>query len=202
MMIWIRKAALAALVTAAVATAPPAGGQLHEDRMDPVELGIQDLDSLTVPPAPYVGNGACAECHAEAYRTWLGTKHSRTFVWLGSGTARGIARKAGIKAPSPRHSGFCLGCHATAADVAAEWRGSGFRMGEGVACEKCHGPGGEHVRAMRAGGSEDPPLQMPTQDFCLGCHHKKASHTAVPTNGAFVFETYWKRIAHPGKDKR
>jgi hypothetical protein len=169
--------------------------------MDPGELGIVDLDSLTVPSARYVGNAVCAECHPGAYRTWLGTKHARTFVWLESETAQGIAKKAEIKASSPRESGFCLACHATAADVAAAWREPGFRMGEGVACEECHGPGEGHVRSMREGGEEDPPLRRPAPEFCLGCHAMKPTHTAVPTNGKFVFDAYWKRIAHPGKGK-
>lgn len=184
-----------------LAAALPIRAQVYEERMDPAELGIVDLDSLTVPPARYVGNDACADCHPEAYRKWLGTKHSRTYVWLESEAARGVAESAGITADMPRHSAFCLGCHATAADVAAKWREAGFRMAEGVTCEKCHGPGELHARAHREDLEETAPLRRPDEAFCRGCHHEKPSHTSIPTNGQFVFETYWKRIAHPEPER-
>jgi Cytochrome c554 and c-prime len=185
-----------ALAALAMLATLPVRAQVHEEDMEPAELGIVDLDSLTVPSAHYVGNDACAECHPDAYRTWLGTKHSRTYVWLESDAARAVAKAAGIMADSPRHSGFCLGCHATAADVAAKWREAGFRMAEGVACEKCHGPGGAHVQARREGVPEEAPLRRPDERFCLGCHHRKPSHETIPTNGHFTFEKYWKEIAH------
>jgi len=187
------------LVAAAalLALALPLRAQVYEERMEPAELGIVDLDSLVVPPARYVGIGACAECHPDAYDKWLGAKHSRTYVWLESEAARGVAAKAGITADTPRHSAFCLGCHATAANVAAEWREAGFRMAEGVTCEKCHGPGGDHVAARREGRVEQVPLRRPTEAFCLGCHNRKPSHESIPTNGHFDFETYYRQIAHP-----
>jgi len=188
--------AMAVAFVAFVGTVPVAA-QVHEDRQDPAELGIGDLGSLVVPPAAYVGNDACRACHAEAYRTWLGTRHARTFVWLESRLGVRIAEKAGIEAELPRRSAFCLGCHATAADVAAQWREPGFRMGEGVACEKCHGPGAAHVEAMEAGRPDGIPLRLPDEEFCLGCHEFKPSHTEVPTNGTFEFAKRWKEIAHP-----
>jgi hypothetical protein len=188
---------IAVLTTLIVAGFAPAGARVHEDRRDPAELGIGDLDSLVVPPAAYVGNDACRVCHAAAYETWLGTRHARTFVWLESRLARRIAEEAGIEAETPRQSAFCLECHATAANVAAEWREPGFRMGEGVACEKCHGPGGLHVAAMEAGEADEVSLILPDEERCLDCHAAKPSHAEVPTNGTFEFAARWKEIAHP-----
>jgi hypothetical protein len=188
-------AGLAAVLVAAAVL--PAAAQVHEDRLDPADLGIVGLERLREPPAAYVGNLVCAECHAEAYRTWLGTRHARTYVWLESRRAMRIAEAAGVEAESPRRAAFCLGCHATAADVAAEWREPGFRMGEGVACEKCHGPGGAHAEAMAAGEPDPFPLRRPTEQDCLVCHAAKPSHAEVPTNGTFEFAPRWKEIAHP-----
>lgn len=191
----------AAALAVLCAGAGPAAAQIHEDRQDPAELGIVDLDSLVTPPAAYVGNDACRSCHEAAYQTWLGTRHARTFVWLESRLAFRIAEAAGIEAKEPRKSAFCLGCHGTAANVAAEWREPGFRMGEGVACEKCHGPGGRHVAAMEAGEEDDLPLILPTEETCLECHAHKEHHAEVPTNGTFEFAPRWKEIAHP-EDRR
>jgi hypothetical protein len=185
------------MLVGVVVGAVPAAGQIHEDRMDPEELGIGDLDSLFLPPHRYVGNPICRTCHAEAYRVWLGTKHARTFVWMYSEMATMMAEEAGIEAESPAKSAFCLGCHATAADVPAAGRGPEFRMGEGVSCEKCHGPGEAHVQAMEKGMEESVPLNIPTEQQCLNCHRFKPSHTKIPGNGQFSFAERWKKIAHP-----
>ena len=188
---------LALAMAAVIAGLAPASAQVYEDRQDPADLGIGDLDSLVVPSASYVGNDVCRACHPAAYETWLGTRHARTFVWLESRLGARIAAEAGIEAEVPRRSAFCLGCHGTAADVAAEWREPGFRMGEGVACEKCHGPGGLHAQAMEEGRPDDVPLIRPTEETCLECHAFKPSHAEVPTNGKFEFAARWKEIAHP-----
>jgi hypothetical protein len=50
---------------------------------------------------------------------------------------------------------------------------------------------------MEEGIEETVPLRIPTEEFCLGCHEYKPSHTMIPTNGKFSFEKYWKEIAHP-----
>lgn len=197
-MVQPRRRRIAGLAGVAVLVAlAPAAAQIHEDRQEPAQLGIGDLRALVVPPAAYVGNETCAACHAEAYRTWLGTRHARTFVWLESELAARIAAEAGIEAEVPRRSAFCLECHATAANVAAQWREPGFRMGEGVACEKCHGPGALHAAAYEGGRAAEMPVPRPDEQVCLGCHAFKPSHAEVPTNGTFEFSARWKEIAHP-----
>lgn len=181
----------------------PARAQYYEDEMEPAELGIGDLDSLIVPATEYVGNEACRPCHEAAYQKWLGTKHARTFVWLRSATALQVAARQGIKASSPDRSGVCLGCHATAAAVPAAFRGPGFRMEEGVACEKCHGPGGEHVRLMRSPQPGGPSgLSKPPPDLCYtSCHHPKESHAVVGARH-LTHEQAWAKITHPEEKKR
>ena len=89
-----------------------------------------------------------------------------------------MARLSGIP-DEPEKAPVCLGCHATAAD-AEEWeRDAGFRIEDGVQCEKCHGPGSEYMdekvmrdpeAARRAG------LRKFTKRDCAVCHYVKGSH--------------------------
>lgn len=193
-----------------IAAAP---AQVLEDTLDPAELGIQGLDSLVTPAAHYVGNEVCAGCHPAAYDKWLGTRHARSFVRLHSGEARVIAEGEGLSSSlEPIRSALCLGCHATGHDAPAAYRDAGFHMGEGVACEKCHGPGGAHAAAMRgvsgeqgkpdvpgtsAGLETGPRLRIPEESFCLRCHRPKPSHVAVEDRLPFSYEKFLATIAHP-----
>jgi YVTN family beta-propeller protein len=148
-------------------------------------------------PARYVGNDACRECHAEAYRIWLGSKHSRTFVMLQRGVAGEMMRAAGVTNEQVEPP-LCYGCHATAALAPAENREAGFRIEEGVTCERCHGPGEKHVLSyLRNDGDAGAraALRRPTEDTCMGCHKHKPSHEALG-KPAFNFDTYLKKIAH------
>lgn len=171
--------------------------QYYEDAMEPAELGIEDLGALRTPPAIYVGNDVCRQCHEAAYQKWLGTYHARTFVPLRSMMAAEIGKAGGITAAEPARSGKCLGCHATAHDVPAAFRGPGFRMGEGVSCERCHGPGGEHVKAH-----EDPDsgangtMEGPSETTCRTCHKPKPSHEKLGRK-PFDYAGARARIAHP-----
>ncbi len=75
----------------------------------------------------------------------------------------------------------CLTCHASALSVVA---GTQNRYGsppfgeDGVACERCHGPGEEHMRKMRAGDSShgaailNPAKLTPERrdSVCAQCH--------------------------------
>ena len=195
-----------------------AQGQYFEDRMEPREIGIVDIDSLAAPRWAYVGNDSCTACHPDAYRIWLGTKHARSTVPLRSRMAMRVGEKDSITAEDPALSGKCLSCHATAHDVPALFRGPGVRMGEGVTCEGCHGPGEKHVKDMnvlprrvaallrmmvygmvrKIDGEADTSadLEMPREQGCLNCHKPKQSHEA---NGAqaFSYAPAWKQIAHP-----
>ena len=205
------------VIGVALATCSVAHGQVYEERMEPVELGIGDLDSLTVPGSAYVGNDTCRACHADAYRLWLGSRHARAFVPLRSQAAAAVGAKDTVTADSPAASGKCLSCHATGHDVPAAYRESGFRIGEGVACEKCHGPGEKHVgavgsrlgkalaaagvglrRAIRttlAWGDEAEAMRRAWESNCLGCHKSLPSHEMLESD-PFVFAKAWKGIAH------
>lgn len=157
-------------------------GQIHEYRLDPDEIGIRDIESVTIPDAQYVGNEVCMECHEPSYQKWLETQHARAFVPMWSMMAMKVAEMTGISTEMPAKSGKCLACHATAHDVPAEYRGPKFRMGEGVSCEKCHGPGGDHVTAVAEGKPSTSKLQMPTKKDCMVCHAPKPTHEMVCAN--------------------
>jgi len=70
----------------------------------------------------------------------------------------------------------CFGCHSTGAVS-----GSNLHLDKlslGVKCEACHGPGGDHVAAGKAGKPNAKLIFNParlggdelTQDFCASCH--------------------------------
>ncbi len=208
---WLAAAASALLVISV------ARAQVYEDRMDPFELGIGDLDSLAVPESAYVGNDTCRACHEDAYRLWLGTRHARAFVPLRSRISIAMGQQDAVTTDSPAESGKCLSCHATGHDVSAEYRNRGFRMREGVTCEKCHGPGGQHVGAMEsrvgkaiasvsvglrrtirtllAGGDGAEGRRKAWEPNCAGCHNSVLSHEMLGSK-PFAFSKAWKTIAH------
>jgi cytochrome c554/c'-like protein len=70
---------------------------------------------------------------------------------------------------------LCFSCHNTAAVTQGKLNTSGFMPG--VGCEACHGPGAEHVAAMKSGKFDSARVFNPGQlepgdqvDFCGTCH--------------------------------
>lgn len=65
----------------------------------------------------------------------------------------------------------CRVCHVGAADVIADSFHAGVTELPGGACEVCHGPGAEHVKAVQAGGGEESKVvREPADKACLLCH--------------------------------
>ena len=70
----------------------------------------------------------------------------------------------------------CFSCHSTAAVSGSKLQLDKFV--HGVRCEACHGPGGQHVAAIKAGGTGTKFIYNPgrlsgdelTQQFCASCH--------------------------------
>ena len=70
----------------------------------------------------------------------------------------------------------CFSCHATAAVSGSKLQLDKFV--HGIRCEACHGPGGQHVAAVKAGGTGTKVIYNPgrlsgdelTQQFCASCH--------------------------------
>jgi Zn finger protein HypA/HybF involved in hydrogenase expression len=77
----------------------------------------------------------------------------------------------------PNEVANCFGCHSTGAVVA----GSQLHLekfAHGIRCESCHGPGGQHIAAVKQGEVPSQSIYNPkllsgdelTQQFCASCH--------------------------------
>ncbi len=69
----------------------------------------------------------------------------------------------------------CFGCHTTAAATKSELRAEQAIMG--VTCESCHGPGRQHIAAMKSGKLKEKHIFNTTgldaeeaTNFCGSCH--------------------------------
>ncbi len=152
----------------------------------------------------YVGVEVCASCHqgktmGYQHGRWLLSKHARAYAVLAKPEAKEIARLSGIPV-EPQESPMCLGCHATGAHVEDWEKDPTFHVEDGVQCEKCHGPGSEHVDARLTGdrqAAEQAKLPVPTEQDCLGCHEVKGSHVAVHKLPRLDVPRAWQTIAHP-----
>lgn len=106
---------------------------------------------------PTVGSAACASCHSAEHSAWAASAH---------GQARGLLKR------KQAASGECLACHATPTAFVAGVAPQSFRN-EGVGCESCHGPGGEHAQAPSAanilGLGESCP-ECVIEGVCTSCH--------------------------------
>jgi hypothetical protein len=77
---------------------------------------------------------------------------------------------------SDREVASCFSCHATNAVIGSQLRLEKFV--HGIRCESCHGPGGEHVAAIKRGEPGRKSIFNPgrlsgdelTQQFCASCH--------------------------------
>lgn len=142
---------------------------------------IDDVDSLRTALSSYVGAQTCATCHADEYEIWLGTPHARAWVFLSTPMAERIAADfKGGPVAEPTRSARCLRCHATAASVDPAYLGTEFHFEEGIQCEACHGPGGDHAL-----DPENPTLgsELAATSIdgttCSVCHRPPPSHTIL-----------------------
>ena len=82
----------------------------------------------------------------------------------------------------------CIACHSTGAVVGNQVYLD--RLEAGVRCEACHGPGGRHVSAMKAGRQErlifNPRRLSPdalSQELCGSCHRSVDDVFQLPNRG-------------------
>ncbi len=76
----------------------------------------------------------------------------------------------------PNEVSSCFSCHATGAVVGSQLKLDNFT--HGVRCESCHGPGGKHIEAVKAGEPGSTGIYNPgllsgdelSQQFCASCH--------------------------------
>jgi len=168
----------------------------------------------------FVGAKKCAECHKKNFDKWVTTGHAKAYATLSEGRkdwpTEWIDRK---------YDPECLACHVTGWDpqevhpfvsgflpeeIAAERNEPHrFALLQGQQCENCHGPGGKHVAVFERW--KDDPKSVPQaeqaaakrwvyldvgtakQNLCVRCHDYENSPE-------FDFETYWSKVAHPGRE--
>jgi hypothetical protein len=150
----------------------------------------------------YVGAKTCVPCHTTpksgaAYKIWQGSAHAKAFATLATPAALEIAKKKGIA--DPQKDEKCMKCHDTAFGVAAAQLATGFKAGEGVGCEVCHGPGSDYkalqvMKDIDTGKIKGETLGLvkPDEKLCVKCHNAES-----PTFKAFNFAEASKKIAHP-----
>ncbi|MEM1061013.1 MAG: multiheme c-type cytochrome [Planctomycetota bacterium] len=168
----------------------------------------------------YVGAETCGNCHRSAYEKWASSRHSLGYASL----SEGRHNFEGDWVPRSNDP-ECLSCHVTGwnpqeyfpyttgflPEQIAEDRGTPdrFHLLQGNQCENCHGPGERHATTMKAW--LDDKNSVPRAEFavasrmmeltlaeardeiCLRCHD-------VDNSPHFDFDTYWPKVAHPGKD--
>jgi len=153
----------------------------------------------------YLGNEWCSSCHKQAYRLWIGSPHSRTWVQLHSKNAMPVGLAEGWKEgdPMPTEHRYCLSCHAIGKALDQEERPENFHIEEGVQCEACHGPAGKVVKTASGRDSlvvDHQALIKPDESICLRCHKVPRSHSILRLH-PWNFAKAWKRIKH-GMEKK
>lgn len=117
----------------------------------------------------YVSAGACAKCHMQQYVQWANSPHAQASNPL-------VNRQFEFEAS-------CLNCHATGMQK-ADLPIAAARF-QGVQCEQCHGPGGDHAAKPAKGYG----LVANVQASCASCHTAK-------TSPHFDFKAAWAKIKH------
>jgi peroxiredoxin len=98
----------------------------------------------------FVGSQACAECHASEHEIWSKSPHAVAFETLRGKSSQGDAD--------------CQRCHTTGFGEEGGFPPGGDAL-QGVGCESCHGPGGNHVEE----GAERRGTILALTDKCDSC---------------------------------
>ena len=171
--------------------------QLYQDRLKDENLVETEPALKHFSSAKFVGAEKCGECHTKAFAKWKETGHASAFESLKHGRL-GISRIADPE---------CIACHTVGWNARDVMRyESGYSHFEktahlkNVQCESCHGPGSKHIELIDADQKvEASKLVRVTLDeakrkyLCQNCHDNDNSPK-------FEIETYWPKVAHPGKD--
>lgn len=147
----------------------------------------QMADTSKPTGATFVGSAACAECHKQDYEVWQNSKHGHAWDTL-------------VRVEKdPKRYGWpvtkypdCVSCHTTGFG-----KPGGFITPEktphliNVGCERCHGPGSEHVASLGQTklGKVGDGLPATT---CTQCHDFEQSPK-------FQYTNMWQAIQHGAK---
>lgn len=97
----------------------------------------------------------------------------------------------------PEELRACFGCHSTGA--VSDGKLQIGNLAPGVTCEGCHGPGAEHVAAVKAGRAREARIFNPGKlksgdllKFCGACHRTRAHVEALRLKGILTvrFQPY------------
>jgi hypothetical protein len=106
----------------------------------------------------YVGAEGCL-CHADpVQKSWKMSKHARAFELL--------------KLAGQENNEKCRPCHTTGYGQGGHGTPGVDVNLEGVQCEECHGPAGEHVAKM----DKTKINRTPSAIVCARCHMEKSIH--------------------------
>ena len=135
----------------------------------------------------YEYNGAMFESRVSFYKEIKGLD-----ITLGhSGDELRSLTEAGGRQMSVDEKQRCFNCHTTGAGEGAQFRLT--HAVPGVNCEACHGPGDQHVAAMRAGDKVTGKAKIKklsdldgddiTQNMCGSCHRSVEDVMGLPQRG-------------------
>lgn len=173
----------------------------YQQTLEQLDLAAAMLPLDTSGNRRFIGSEQCGQCHTKALAKWKKTPHADAFESLLRG------RKGQEHNWVPRtFDAECLACHVTGWEPQevlpfksgfVDRNTSAHLLGNG--CENCHGPGDRHVELIEAGQLEQAllevrvTLEQARRKTCIACHD-------LDNSPKFDFETYWPRIAHPGRD--
>jgi hypothetical protein len=124
-------------------------------------------------PGPrYAGEQTCAQCHGSVHSTVMTTAHAQAFA--------GLQRIHQDTNPS------CLPCHTVGYGLPTGFTSAVLTPQlEGVQCENCHGPGGNHA-ANPGDQTVIPQVELAAQ-VCGGCHSAQLTPASVVTRHPLGF---------------
>jgi len=154
----------------------------------------------------YIGASKCKSCHkseesGNQYEAWEKASHSHAFEVLASDASKAAASAAGIA--DAQKADECLKCHVTGHGAPESAIKKGFKFEEGVQCESCHGPGGDHMKARFAaaaggeakegyqGAAVSEMITSPGVEVCTQCHNPES-----PSYKPFCFYEARGKVAH------
>ncbi|MEH6826174.1 MAG: multiheme c-type cytochrome [Motiliproteus sp.] len=146
---------------------------LRQDYLERVQI----RKALNSGESPYLGQQQCLACHAEQHQIWSQSEHAKAFDDL--------------VAVGKSYDSECVSCHSVGFQQSGGYLDQELTSNlAAVQCESCHGAGREH--AASAGKTAVPNKDMAPEQICAQCHTRDHSP-------AFNIDTYWPKIAHPGK---
>ncbi len=168
--------------------------------LQPSSVTAKGLPMPADSTARYVGTERCGACHAHAFGVWSGSDHARSGLMLD--TRRGVE----VKRLSETHTGpaadlDCEACHRPPSRSVRAVFSPHYYREDGVQCEICHGPGGEHDVAEVAKDTLDGHrifVPHKNADLCQACHYSEKPLHDLAESGLprFDYDKWWKRIEH------